>query len=133
MRFNEDLLAEEVSASQFNDVMNMIIKLTRQNDRPILILDRKGNTVVDIENNHVELTLENNSILIIPSVELYYAMVSDARVFNGTKEVNIDTLFKYSKITLVNCKINDFVIAKVVSENKYKDENIYLIQIDLEE
>ena len=111
----------------------MIIKLTRQNDRPILILDRKGNTVVDIENNHVELTLENNSILIIPSVELYYAMVSDARVFNGTKEVNIDTLFKYSKITLVNCKINDFVIAKVVSENKYKDENIYLIQIDLEE
>jgi len=101
---------------------------TRQEDRDIKITDYKENVIVDIKGNHVEITLEDNSIMVLPSVESYYKFISDANVCFGANDVFLDKLFADSNVSLVNCDLDDIII-KEVCEAKYENEDIYLLRV----
>ena len=105
----------------------MKVIMTRQVSVPVLIKDLKENVIVDIENNHVELTLEDNSIFILPSVEAYYSFISQPDLCNINEDIYLDKVFKDSKITLVEYKFRQGVI-KTVCESSYNDEPIWLLR-----
>ena len=103
---------------------------TVQNDKPLYITDVKDNVLVDIENNHVELTLEDNSIFILPSVETYYKLIGDAELCYGEYEVFLNKLMDNDyKITLTNYEMENGEIVSSVTEIVYDDERLYLIRI----
>jgi hypothetical protein len=106
----------------------MQVIMTRQISLPVFIQDPKENVVVDIENNHVELTLGDNSILIIPSIDAYYSFIADSEVYNEN-DIFLDKLFRESKITFVNYKLREGIDIKTVCESKYNDEPIWLLRI----
>lgn len=107
----------------------MQVIMTRQVDLPIFINDSKENIVVDIENNHVELTLEDNSILILPSIDIYYSFIADSNVYDENKDVFLDKLFRESKITFVDSELRERINIKTVCESTYNDEPIWLLRI----
>jgi len=110
----------------------MKIVMTRQADRKIHIEDPKENVVVDITEPHMELFLEDNSILVLPSTDVYYKIISDAEVFMGSLEVHLDKLItKNAKINLVNYKLNDHFTIKTVCIDKYNGEDFQLIKGEL--
>lgn len=106
----------------------MKVIMTRQVDVPILIKDLKENVVVDIENNHIELTLDDNSIFILPSVEAYYSFINESELCVGNDEVFLDKLFRDAKITLVEYEFRQGVV-KTVCESTYNNEPIWLLRI----
>jgi hypothetical protein len=106
----------------------MKVVMVRQKDTPIIINDPKDNPVVDIENNHIEWTLEDGSLFILPSVETYYRFITEANLCFKDQELFIDKVFgEDTKITLVNAEYNDKEI-KTVCENKYDEEEVYLLR-----
>ena len=107
----------------------MQVIMSRQVDLPIYIEDSKGNAVVDIENNHMELTMEDNSIFALPSVETYYSFIGEAELCFGDEEIYLDKVFKDAKVTLVNSEIREGIVVKAVCESKYNDESIWLLKI----
>jgi hypothetical protein len=107
----------------------MQVIMTRQVDLPVLIKDPKENVVVDIENNHMELTMEDKSIFILPSVETYYSFITEAELCFGDKDIFLDKLFVESKITLVNDEFRPGITIKTVCESSYNDEPIWLLRV----
>lgn len=106
----------------------MKIKRCKQNDNPILISDPKDNPIIDMNSNHVEITLEDKSILIIPSVHLYYDMLGDPNIFNGTKEIYLENLLSHTEITKVDYESEYYGSILFVCKTKYNDEDIYLLR-----
>ncbi len=108
----------------------MRVILSRQNDRPLYVVDPKDNVLIDIEDNHMELTLEDNSIFILPSVESYYRFIGDAQVCYGDNEVFLDKLMcNNCKITLTDYEMEDGSTVSAVCEMTYDDEKVYLLRI----
>jgi hypothetical protein len=108
----------------------MKVIMSRQNDRPLYVTDPKDNVLVDIENNHMELTMEDNSIFILPSVESYYRFIGDAQVCYGDEEIFLNKLMVDDyKITLTNYEMENGEIVSSVVEMVYGDEKLYLLKI----
>ena len=108
----------------------MKVIMSRQNDRPLYVTDPKDNVLIDIENNHMELTMEDNSIFILPSVESYYRFIGDAQVCYGDEEIFLDKLMVDDyKITLTNYEMENGEIVSSVVEMAYGDEKLYLLKI----
>ena len=102
---------------------------SRQNDRPLYVVDPKDNVLIDIEDNHMELTLEDYSILVLPSVETFYRFIGDAEVAYGEYEVFLDQLMcNNCKITLTDYEMEDGSIVSTVCEMPYNDEKLYLLR-----
>lgn len=102
---------------------------SRQNDRPLYVVDPKDNVLIDIEDNHMELTLEDYSILVLPSVETFYRFIGDAEVAYGEYEVFLDKLMcNNCKITLTDYEMEDGSIVSTVCEMPYNDEKLYLLR-----
>jgi hypothetical protein len=103
---------------------------SRQNDRPLYVVDPKDNVLIDIEDNHMELTLEDNSIFVLPSVDTFYKFIGDAEVAYGEYEVFLDKLMcNNCKITLTDYEMEDGSIVSAVCEMTYDDEKVYLLRI----
>ena len=103
----------------------MQVMMTRQINTPVLIQDPRENVVVDIENNHVEITLEDKSRLILSSVENYYSFINE---FGSSTDISLDNLFTEAKITFVNFEFRESVI-KTVCESTYNDEPVWLLRL----
>ena len=112
----------------------MKVIMSRQVDTPVYVVDPKDNVVVDIENNHMELTLEDGSIFILSSVDQYYKFITEAELCFGDEDIFLDKVFnEYSKITLVDYEMEDGRIVKAVCETKYNDEDVYLLRMEEKE
>ena len=108
----------------------MKVIMSRQNNRPLYVTDPKDNVLIDIEDNHMELTMEDNSIFILPSVESYYRFIGDAQVCFGDEEIFLDKLMVDDyKITLTNYEMENGEIVSSVIEMVYGDEKLYLLKI----
>ena len=108
----------------------MKVIMSRQNNRPLYVTDPKDNVLIDIEDNHMELTMEDNSIFILPSVESYYRFIGDAQVCFGDEEIFLDKLMVNDyKITLTNYEMENGEIVSSVVEMAYGDEKLYLLKI----
>ena len=108
----------------------MKVIMSRQNNRPLYVTDPKDNVLIDIEDNHMELTMEDNSIFILPSVESYYRFIGDAQVCYGDEEIFLDKLMVDDyKITLTNYEMENGEIVSSVIEMVYGDEKLYLLKI----
>ena len=108
----------------------MKVIMSRQNNRPLYVTDPKDNVLIDIEDNHMELTMEDNSIFILPSVESYYRFIGDAQVCYGDEEIFLDKLMVDDyKITLTNYEMENGEIVSSVVEMAYGDEKLYLLKI----
>ena len=107
----------------------MKVLASKQNDRPLYITDPRDNVLVDMESNHMELTLEHNLMLILPSIETYNRFIEDDSMFFN-KEVNFDNLLSGDyKLTYTNYEMEDGSIISVVGEISYDDEKIYLLKV----
>ena len=100
----------------------------KQKDRPVYIKENNDNDIVDIENTHMELTLDDGSIFILPSIDCYYEFIGSDVCF-GNKEIFLEKLVSpEDKITLVETEF-DGIFVKSVWVGKYNDEEIYLLKI----
>lgn len=103
---------------------------SRQNDRPLYVVDPRDNALIDIEDNHMELTLEDNSIFVLPSVDTFYKFIGDAEVAYGESEVFLDKLMcNNCKITLTDYEMEDGSSVSAVCEMPYDGETVYLLRI----
>ena len=103
---------------------------SKQNDRPLYVVDPKDNVLIDIEDNHMELTLEDDSKFVLPSVETFYKFIGDAQVAYGEYEVFLDKLMcNNCKITLTDYEMEDGSTVTAVCEMPYDDEKLYLLRI----
>ena len=108
----------------------MVVIMSRQNDRPLYVTDLKDNVLIDIEDNHMELTLEDDSIFVLPSVESYYRFIGDAQVCYGDNEIFLDKLLSGDcKITLTDYEMENGDVCTTVMEIPYEDEKLYLLRI----
>lgn len=105
----------------------MKVNYCRQIDTPLYIEDTKGNSLVDIENNHMEMYLKDGSILIIPSIDCYYSFIGDAKYTFGNKEVALDKLIEGTSQKYANYELKDGRTVSYVFEIEYDSESLYLL------
>ena len=112
----------------------MKVIISKLAETPVYVVDPKDNVVVDIENNHMELTLEDGSIFILSSIDQYYKFITEPNLCFGDTDIFLDKVFdEYSKITLVDYEMEDKRVIKTVCETKYNDEDVYLLRIEEKE
>lgn len=95
-----------------------------------LSIEVKDEEIVHAPINHMEITLEDNSILVLESTDEYYKFISDAEVSFGTEEVFTDNIFKDNyKIYLAGIKLENGDTISSIIVGEYNGKDIYLIQI----
>ena len=99
-------------------------------ETPLSVVDPKDELIFEAKENHMEITLEDNSVIVIKDSDMYYKIIGDANVANGTEEIYLDKLInnKKSKIYLANYIMENGSIVSYVVVTEYNGQPVYVLQ-----
>ena len=103
-----------------------------QRDTAINITGTDGAVVTNITVLHPEFTMEDNSMLILPDVDIYYDMITDPDIFAlGSQEINLDPLMELvtNADSVSGVSYNGFNVNSIM-EIDYNGKTLYYLQRD---
>lgn len=104
---------------------------TLQIETPLSVVDTKDELIFEVKEYHIEIELEDGSVVILENAEEYYNFIGDANVTTGPDEVLLDKLMDGDcKITIVNYELENGDTINAVCEVPYNNKNIYILQVN---
>ena len=102
-------------------------------DDEIHIISENKIIEIHIEDMHPELFLEDNSILVLDSVETYYKMIGDTTIFpNGgiDRDINLNRLVELitESDSVINTIYKESIVNMIFKLSYNNHNNIYYIQ-----